>query len=1345
MLKPHISFIVMLLFCCGLLQAQEYISNIRSFGVEDGLSHRSVKSVTEDANGFIWIGLENGLQRFDGTEFKSWNAENGFPAFSNIRSVVVDDQGWLWAWNATVNRFAFIHTFTEEIQTQEQRFGKQFPAANGTFTEKNWGAFPIFKNDEDGTLYLYNQHTTQIVSYHSSRGFKVHPPLKFQQPTEPRNVKMVKYHNNRFWVVANGEKNELIEFDSNGKPQRQTAIEGYNIHYLCSSDQEIVLIGELEQTLISVNSNNLQAAYQKHTPSLKVWQANGYFWELDKSKITIRKSVKKDSPILYTFNTRNHQLALQNVNGSYQDSYGRFWLYGNYGLICMTLQQTAFKKYFYLPPTAPPSYNNAIRNILVHKDNLYAAVEHHGIAKAEIGLSNSFEAIDGDFFIKQYYYAARGLVMDQKGTLITAGNGVLKWINGKNIREERIEAKNEKGKVVMSLPKATTEIWSLYTGNEEIWIGTSRGLWKRDKNGNYAVYALDKSDYNPVYFIQKNGNALWLGTQNGLFRFQRSNGKIEKLSLFGKVHPAVYSHLHSEGKDYFGTDKGLIIRSENGKIASINKTDGLSADNVYGVYPDHKRNLWMSTDNGISCIDAVSGKISIFREEDGITHNEFNRVSHYKDGQGRIYFGGLNGVTAIDPRMSFALKEKKLSLQITSFEIFSGENGRPNNHIAQVRKTQHIRLYPDDRFVRLRFAIPGTDNHKELLYAWKIDPIDDSWNYQKENVLQFASLPYGKQVLHIKGQTNTGKWIATSITIDVIPPLYLRAWFIVLMILIAVFIVLVIFKVRTKRLEKRQKELEKEIKIATTEIVRNKETIEQHVLELQKADEVKTRFYTNITHELRTPLSLIKGPLSSVLKSGQLDEKNRSFLQTAKEHTKVLQRLVTSLLDLSKLESGTMKIDESAFSLFELTRFIVSNFESYAQQAGIEFLFDYKAGKTMFIKLDKEKLEIILNNLIANAVKFTHNGGTVTVRVYDNENEILISVHDTGVGIQPDELPFIFDRFYQASNTDKIQTGGTGIGLALSLELARLMNGTIMVESIPNKGSCFTLKIPRNEVLGGFIPVAETGKHPNENHVFHKTGAKILIVEDNTSLSEYLVTIMSEHYQVLCAANGRKAVEILEGLSEKDLPHLIISDVMMPEMDGYQLLEYLKSHELFWKIPVIILTARVALQDKLKALRIGVDDYITKPFEEEELLVRIVNLLKHATSRQEELTAHDHEEAHKPALSDQNWLADFEKYIGKNFPDDTFSITKTSAHFAMSESTLLKKVKTLTGLSPVEYLREYRLNMGKELLEKGEKQTIAEVAFAVGFSNAKAFSQSFKVRFGKLPSAYILKPRKGNK
>jgi signal transduction histidine kinase/DNA-binding response OmpR family regulator/ligand-binding sensor domain-containing protein len=1343
MLKPSTHCIILLLFFCGLMQAQEYISNIRSFGVADGLSHRNVKCVTEDRNGFIWIGLENGLQRFDGTEFKTWNAQNGYPEFSNIRNIVEDDQGWLWAWNSDTDKFIFIHQFTEEIQTQEQRFGKKFPTANGMFTEKNWAAFPIFKNDDDGTLYLYNGHTAQIISYHSSQGFKVQPPLKLQQPISPRNIKMVKYHNHRFWLVINGEKNQLIEIDSNGKVQRQSEIEGKNIHYFSSSDEEVVLLGESEQTLISINSNNLQAEYQKNTPVLKVWAARGYFWELDHSKITLRKSMRKDSPALYAFATREHQRALQNVVGSYEDRHGRFWLFGAYGLFRISLQQTAFKKYFYIAPESSPTYNNAARSIVVKRDTMYAAFEYQGIAKTPIGTSNGFGIVDGDFHIKQYFYAARGLIMNEGGTLITTGNGVLRWLKGKNKWEEKIEARNEKGKIIRSLPKETTEIWSLYTEKDEVWIGTSRGLWKRKADGNYVIYDVGVSNYNPIYFIHSKGKTLWLGSQEGLFSIDKETGKIEKLRIFEFKQLPVYCYIHFEGKDYFGTEDGLLIRDKSGKISQIKKTDGLSGEKVFGVYPDYNGNLWMSTDNGISYKDVSTGKITIFREEDGITHNEFNRVSHYKDEKGRIYFGGLNGITAIDPRLGLKHQGRNLVLQVTSFEIFSEEDDKPQNRIKNIRLKHEVKIYPDDRFLRLRFAIPGTDNPKELLYAWKIENIDDSWNYQKENVLQFASLPYGKQVLHLKGQTNTGKWTPTlTITIEVIPPFYLRPWFITLMICLTAFLILVAFKVRTKRLEKLQRELEKQIEIATEEIVRNKETIEQQVKELQKADEVKTRFFTNITHELRTPLSLIKGPLSSIVKSGKLDEKNLSFLQIAQKHAQVLQKLVTSLLDLSKLESGTMKIDESTFSLFERTRLIVSNFESYIQQAGIEFIFDYNAERSMFIKLDKEKLEIILNNLISNAAKFTPKGGTITVSVHDNKNEIIIKVRDTGVGIQPDELPHVFDRFYQASNTDEIQTGGTGIGLALSSELAKLMKGNISVESTPGKGSCFTLKIPRNEVLAGFTPVAEKDSGQKKTYTLHKTGARILIVEDNTSLSEYLTTIMSEYYQVECASDGKMAVEFLEQLDEKDLPDLIVSDVMMPGMDGYQLLEYLKSHEVFWRIPVIMLTARVALQDKLKALRIGVDDYITKPFEEEELLVRISNLLKYASNRQNEINESEGVEEHITTLPDQNWLADFEKYIGENFSDENFSINKTSHHFAMSESTLLKRVKLLTGLSPVEYLREYRLNKGKELLERGEKQTIAEVAFAVGFSNAKAFSQSFKVRFGKLPSDYVLKPRK---
>ncbi|MDD3003359.1 ATP-binding protein [Flavobacterium sp.] len=1343
MLKRTI-FLIFLLFCFySPIQAQEYVTSITSYGVAEGLLHRNVKSVTEDKNGFIWIGLENGLQRFDGVEFKTWNAENNFPQISNIRNVTIDDIGWLWAWNSNTDKFIFINTLTEEIQTQEQHFGKNFPTENGGISKKDWSTFPIFKNEEDGTLYLYNEQTIQIISYHSSRGFKIHAPVKFKSPVYHGNIKMVKNENDRFWMMVNGEKNLLIEVDINGNIKRQIEIEGKNIHHYASSEQEIVLLAESDQTLISVNTNNLQVEYQKHTPILKVWYAQNSFWELDNSKITLKNSVKSQTPILFSFPTLHHQIKLQNVTGSFEDSNKRLWLYGAFGLTRITLKQTAFKKYFYLSPTTPPTYNNATRNIIVRNDTLYTAVEYHGVAKAPLNNTNTYKIVDGDFYIKQFFYAARGMIMQSDGTIITTGNGVLKWLKGKKIKEERIELKDKNNKIIRSLPKEITEIWSLYSENEEIWIGTSRGLWVREANGNYKVYNIDLSHYNPIYFIENKGNFLWLGTENGLYGFQKSTKKFLKVKNVSEDNTAIYSHSYYNGNDYFGTEKGLLIKNNANKIQLINKTDGLSADKVYGVYNDHQGNIWMSTDNGISYINRKSGKISIFRVEDGISHNEFNRASHYKDKNGNIYFGGLNGITAINPKLGLFNQDKNLKLQVTSFEVFSSENDTPHNFISKIRKNQVIKLFDTDRFVRLRFAIPGTDNSKELLYAWKINEIDNSWNYQKENVLQFASLPYGKQVLYLKGQTNTGKWTTIlAVNIEVLPPFYLQIWFIVLMILATIFLVIAIYKIRTKRLMKLQEELKTQIEIATEEIVKNKEIIEQQVKKLQKADEVKTRFFTNITHELRTPLSLIKGPLSSILKSEQLDEKNLSFLQIARKHTKVLQKLVTSLLDLSKLESGSMKVDETTFSLFECTRFIISNFESYIQHAGIEFIFDYKAERSLFVKLDKEKLEMIINNLISNAVKFTPKNGTITVSVQDNKNEILIKVKDTGIGIQPEDLPHIFNRFYQASNTDEIQVGGTGIGLALSYELTKLMKGSLTVTSEYGKGSCFTLTIPRNEVLGAFTPVAETDSGTKNVYKFKKSGAKILIVEDNVSLCEYLVAIMSEYYQVICAENGSKAIEVLGQLDENNLPDLIISDVMMPEMDGYQLLDYLKNHQQYWKIPVIMLTARVALQDKLKALRIGVDEYITKPFEEEELLVRTANLIKHASIRQAEQETIDNDEVQTSMLSDQNWLTDFEKYIEDNFSDETFSINKTSMHFAMSESTLLKKVKILTGLSPAEYLREYRLNKGKELLERGEKQTIAEVAFAIGFSNPKAFSQSFKTRFGKLPSTYFLKSKK---
>jgi len=521
--------------------------------------------------------------------------------------------------------------------------------------------------------------------------------------------------------------------------------------------------------------------------------------------------------------------------------------------------------------------------------------------------------------------------------------------------------------------------------------------------------------------------------------------------------------------------------------------------------------------------------------------------------------------------------------------------------------------------------------------------------------------------------------------------------------------------------------------------------IQKQAERLATLDSAKSRFFANVSHELRTPLTLLLGPLNSALKSGTLDSRNSQYLRTAQRSGKDLLKLVGSILDLSKLESGKLKLEENAEMFYPLTRRIASTFESYAQQSKIEFTFLYTTEDDLKLKLDRKKFETIVNNLLSNAMKFTPAGGKIEMIVEDIASNIRLTVKDTGRGIHPNDLPHIFNRFYQSEQIDAPTEGGTGIGLSLCQNLIKLMGGEIGVESTTGKGSTFYIEFPRKEILGTreVIEVQEEDLADQKAVDFvaktNKTDTNlptIMIVEDNRSLQEYIKSLLSPFYQVVTAENGQKALEKLE--DTKNQPSLILSDVMMPVMDGFQFLKELKSKDNLRHLPVVMLTARADIQDKLRALRTGVDDYLLKPFEEEELLVRIENLLDNQVARKVEIVKEKPQKAtFTISAKDKIWLEEFETYVKENLTSHLLTVPNLARNFAMSESSLLRQLKSLTGLSPIKYLQEVRLEKARILLEKGTFESIARVANEVGYSDARTFSRSYKKRFGKLPSEVL--------
>jgi signal transduction histidine kinase/DNA-binding response OmpR family regulator len=576
--------------------------------------------------------------------------------------------------------------------------------------------------------------------------------------------------------------------------------------------------------------------------------------------------------------------------------------------------------------------------------------------------------------------------------------------------------------------------------------------------------------------------------------------------------------------------------------------------------------------------------------------------------------------------------------------------------------------------------------------------------------------------------------------------------------------------------------------------------IEAQAQALRQLDAAKTRFFANVSHELRTPLTLMLGPLSTTLKSNTLDNKNFTLVSLVKQNTQQLLGLVNEILDLTKLESGKMTVHEEATDAYGFLRRLVATFESYAEQKQVKLIFDFDPDAPRGLMLDKPKVERIFNNLLSNALKFTPNEGSITVKVSHNPSTWQLAVTDTGRGIHPDDLPHVFNRFYQTNQTDMPVEGGTGIGLALAKELAQVLNGNLTVESTFGNGATFTLDLPKREVLGlsqekigdiediedvefgmsdlGALPTSNilnpTSETPSvassPRNDSHKNGQKtekatILVVEDNPSLRSYLTLILSDNYNILTAENGQKALDLMmndelrmmNGEAKTDsssiihnssLPNLIISDIMMPVMDGFQLIEKLKSNPNLQSIPVVMLTARAEMQDRLKALRIGVDDYLTKPFEEEELFARVKNLLNNAQVRKQmqleslasiEIAEQNAPEIQTPPLSilDREWLADLEKTVQKHIGDYNISVDFIADELHISRAQFYRRVQLLTGLTPNQYLQEIRFNHARQLLEQRKVSSVKAAAAAIGIQKIQYFSEQFKERFGKLPSAYL--------
>jgi signal transduction histidine kinase/DNA-binding response OmpR family regulator len=867
-----------------------------------------------------------------------------------------------------------------------------------------------------------------------------------------------------------------------------------------------------------------------------------------------------------------------------------------------------------------------------------------------------------------------------------------------------------------------------------------------------------QSNYVAAITEDKKGN-LWIGTASGIDVLDRGMGRFIHYGSEQQNSGLSSNHIldirqDSKGRIWVGTAGGLNLFDEEAKTFKVFTTDdGLPHNTVLTILEDDRGELWMSTSNGLSHLvvsnDSVGAENYSFRdygEADGLQGKQFNENAAYRTRSNELIFGGADGFNIFKPGQlglnrslpnivftDFLLLDKKIHAE----ESIDGTVILPKS----ITESTEITLPPDKNVFSIEFAALNFFHPENSKYKYRLEGFDDDWISadSRSRKVTFTNLDPGDYVFHVKAANNDGFWNDTgaSIKITVLPPFWKTRTALVLY-----FMAIILGLLVTRRLIQQREQLKFAI-----------EQERQEAMRMHELDMMKIKFFTNVSHEFRTPLTLILTPLEKMLRQTKDDEQQSQF-QLIQRNAKRLLNLVNQLLDFRKLEVQEIRLNSSEGDIIHFIKETVFSFSDLSEKKDVRL--DFRSSITSLETIfDQDKLEKILFNLLSNAFKFTSEHGAISVDVDQyqtgEQNWLRIKVQDSGIGIPRDKQDRIFERFFQNDLPGSIVNQGSGIGLSITKEFVKVHGGTIAVESELGKGSCFIVTLPLSEVLGHVEKTSLENIEPGET-VLQEIALEenvpsiggdrpvLLLVEDNEDFRFYLKDNLKLDYRVLEAKNGKEGwTKTLE-----NLPDLIVSDVMMPEMNGMELCRKIKSDQRVSHIPVILLTARAAEEQKLEGYHTGADDYITKPFNFEILVSRIHNLIyqrqKLHSAFPNKLAVQASELTITPL--DEKFIQNAVRCVEENVSNADFSVEDLGRQLGISRAHMYKKIVSLTGKSPLEFIRTIRLQQAAQLLEKSQL-TVAEIAYQVGFNNPKYFARYFKEAYNVLPSAYAAGKRKG--
>ena len=1339
-LKSHF-FIVVILFLLGFngkLVAQNASLYFNHITRDDGLLSNRVNYISEDSLGFIWFATEEGLEKFDGYGFEAFkdfllNDKSTIP--DNAVNFILEDIRKPNLWIATHQGLIYFDRYKNSFELILSNEFKNQPSETINITSLCFDRQDNLWIATLNGLFIWNTHTKKLTTL-----------INGNRSTDSRVFTLFVDNRGIIWVGSdkglfayNADSKTLQRFYPEISSVRVIKQDSHHYFWIGTDNAGLFRIDDIHKKGIIQQFSRKNGAFASNRISGIIEDETGMFFILVRDGGLYRYNSKSGEMKFYPYDLHNPDgINSTALITSFKSSQNIIWI-GTYNSGVNYLDKAQKKFMLYRANFKSDGLlNNNIRALAEDSQG------YIWIGTKEGGGLSRFDKEKGTF--KNYPksnktnklhddYIFSLCEMDNKRMLVgTFREGLAIFNKQKETFKYFTRQKNNSSSL------SDNRVYTIFKDIEKtIWVGNYYDLQIFDPV--VGTFTTVDGVKRPRCICEESSNMIWVGTKdNGICLVNRDKGLIRKLLNSGSDTNSISSNdVYALVKDkqdnlWVGTKRGLNkINFTNNTITRYTEKDGLPANWIRGLLIDNKGNIWASTTNGISKFDVKHGIFHNYDVKDRLQGNEFERYVSLKTHDGYMLFGGHNGFNIFKP--SEITDNKTIPpIYITGISLLNEKVsiGTKNSPLKKnILFTRHLTLDYNQRVVTINFTALNYTSPEKNHYAYKLDGFVQEWVSGNNRSAIFTNIPPGDYTFRVIGSNNDGYWNrkGATLAITILPPPWKTTWAYIIYFLLLILIVLLIRKTMIIRIEQK--------KLLEFERMDKKR--------IQEINQSKLRFFTNISHEFRTPLTLISSPLNKLLESDNYSEEQNYLFRLINNNVKRLLILVNELMDFRKTEYGQYKLNVSKNDLVEEIEESMECFFEKAGEKGIDIAFDHPE-KPIPVWFDKNILDKVLFNLLSNAVKYTQQNGTIKIKLeIIDKGKARVSISNTGKGIPEDKINNIFDRFFQVQDENQSDSG-TGIGLAFSKRLIETHKGLISVKSTPGNLTTFTIEFPVSKEVYQEDEMVQANDDQQKKRFTRlesaypvpvneeTTGAeKLLIVEDNDELRNYLQTIFSS-YSLLVAANGKEGVK----LAIEHVPDIIVSDVIMPEMDGIELCATTKSNLITSHIPVILLTAKSDIQHKIKGIETGADAYIEKPFNTEYLLAMVKNILLQRKKLREKFSDEPGHDINEAGInnSDKQFIEKIKQIIEANISSPDFSVEKLSAELGVSRSQLFRKFKALFNLKPNELIRAERLKYAKRLLQQKE-YNVNEIAIKAGFASTSYFITSFKKYFGETPSHYL--------